>query len=182
MTENFTFRRAKPGDDELVDHWFHAPHVVEFWGDASTNIADFRNTMSGDSDLFNYWIALDQNQGNDTPICLLITTNAATGMPEHLAPFLPETGEAWTLDVLIGPVEYIGRGIAVKVLESFLRHIQHLNGDLQTVFIDPEANNPRAIHVYEKAGFQKISTFSPLNGPFRGRPHILMAYHCGQAE
>ena len=116
------------------------------------------------------------------PFCLLITTAATRDPPEHLAPFLPEPGEAWTLDILIGPPEYVGRGIATQMLESFLSHIQYQNRALRTVLIDPEANNSRAIHVYEKAGFQLVSEFVPSDGAFQGKPHVLMAYHYCQTR
>ena len=129
--------------------------------------------MTGVCAPFNYWIGQD----HIIPFCLLITTDATRDTPEHLAPFLPETGEAWTLDVLIGPPEYVGRGIATQMLESFLSHIQYQNRALRTVLIDPEANNSRAIHVYEKAGFQLVSEFVPSDGSFQGKPHVLMAYH-----
>lgn len=173
MTETFTFRRAELNDDGLISRWFHSPHVSEFWGEASKNIRDFRSAMTGVCALFNYWIGQDDT----IPFCLLITTDATRDTPEHLVPFLTETGEAWTLDVLIGPPEYVGRGIATQMLESFLSHIQYQNRALRTVLIDPEANNSRAIHVYEKAGFELVSEFVPSDGAFQGQPHVLMAYH-----
>ena len=173
MTKTFTFRRAELNDDGLISRWLHSPHVSEFWGESSKNIRDFRSAMTGVCALFNYWIGQDDT----IPFCLLITTDATRDTPEHLAPFLPETGEAWTLDVLIGPPEYVGRGIATQMLESFLSHIQYQNRALRTVLIDPEANNSRAIHVYEKAGFQLVSEFVPSDGSFQGKPHVLMAYH-----
>jgi len=169
----YSFRPAGQDDEDMIRRWFGSPHVMEFWGDTDTNIGDFLNTMSGSDDLFNYWIG----QYGDIPFCLLITTNAATGEPRHLTPHLPETGDAWTLDILIGPVEYLGRGLAVPLMQAFLHHAQRLNPSLRTVFIDPEADNPRAIHVYEKAGFRKISEFAPTDGPFQGQPHVLLAYH-----
>jgi len=178
LTEFFSFRRAELNDDGLISRWFHSPHVSEFWGDASANILDFRSAMTGVCTLFNYWIGRDDT----IPFCLLITTDATRDTPEHLAPFLPETGEAWTLDILIGPPEYVGRGIATQMLESFLSHIQYQNRALRTVLIDPEANNSRAIHVYEKAGFQLVSEFVPSDGAFQGKPHVLMAYHYYQTK
>ena len=178
MTEIFSFRRAELNDDGLISRWFHSPHVSEFWGDAPANIRDFRSAMTGVCALFNYWIGRDDT----IPFCLLITTDATRDTPEHLESLLPETGEAWTLDVLIGPPEYVGRGIATQMLESFLSHIQYQNRALRTVLIDPEANNSRAIHVYEKAGFQLVSEFVPSDGAFQGKPHVLMAYHYYQTK
>ncbi len=173
MTEIVSFRRAELNDDRLISRWFHSPHVSEYWGEASKNIRDFRRAITGVCALFNYWIGQDDT----IPFCLLITTDATRDTPEHLAPFLPVTGDAWTLDALIGPSEYVGRGIATQMLESFLSHIQHQNRALRTVLIDPEANNSRAIHVYEKVGFQLVSEFVPSDGAFQGKPHVLMAYH-----
>jgi RimJ/RimL family protein N-acetyltransferase len=178
LTEIVSFRRAELNDDGLISRWFHSPHVSEFWGEASKNIRDFRDAMLGIYSLFNYWIGQDDTM----PFCLLITTDATRDTPEHLAPFLPETGEAWTLDVLIGPPEYVGRGIATQMLKSFLSHIRYQNRALRTVLIDPEANNSRAIHVYEKAGFQLVSEFVPSDGVFQGKPHVLMAYHYYQTK
>ena len=178
MTEIFSFRRAELNDDGLISRWFHSPHVNEFWGEAPKNSRDFRDAMSCVCSLFNYWIGQDDT----IPFCLLLTTDATRDTPEHLAPFLPETGEAWTLDILIGPPEYVGRGIATQMLESFLSHIQYQNRALRTVLIDPEANNSRAIHVYEKAGFQLVSEFVPSDGAFQGKPHVLMAYHYYQTK
>ena len=123
MTETFSFRRAELSDDGLISNWFHSSHVSEFWGEASTNIRDFKDAMTGVYGLFNYWIGQDDTM----PFCLLITTDATRDTPEHLKPLLPETGEAWTLDVLIGPPEYVGRGIATQMLEFFLSHIQYLS-------------------------------------------------------
>ncbi len=37
------------------------------------------------------------------------------------------------------------------------------------------ATNTRAIHVYEKAGYRKVSEFAPASGPLAGEPHILMS-------
>ncbi len=176
--EIVSFRRAELNDEELISRWFHSPHVSEYWGEASTNIRDFRSTMTGVGVLFHYWIGQD----GTIPFCLLITTDATRDTPEHLAPFLPETGDAWTLDVLIGPPEYVGRGIATEMLESFLSHLQCQNRALRTVLIDPEANNSRAIHVYEKAGFHLVSEFVPSDGAFQGKPHVLMAYHYCQTN
>ena len=173
MDNNFTFRWADESDHERVHGWFAMPHVSEYWGDAGTNTQDFDDSMNGVSNLFNYWIG---EQG-DEPFCLMITTDAASGEPEHLMPHLARAGDTWTLDVLIGPLEFMGRGLAVPMLQAFLNHIRQQNPSINAVLIDPEANNPRAIHVYEKAGFRKVSEFTPTEGEHKGLLHILMALH-----
>jgi hypothetical protein len=40
--------------------------------------------------------------------------------------------------------------------------------------IDPNTNNPRAIHVDEKAGFQIMCEFNSNKGYFAGDPGVVM--------
>ncbi len=170
--QHFSFRQAGPDDGELIATWFGSPHVTEFWGESDVNIRAFADRMSGIDDLFDYWIGCVE----DIPFSLLLTSNAATDEPEHLMPYQPEMGEAWTLDVLIGDEDYIGRGLAVPMIRAFMEHAKTINPALTKMFIDPEERNNRAKHVYEKAGFETVSIFFPVDGPFSGKPHNLMAY------
>lgn len=73
-----------------------------------------------------------------------------------------------TLDLLIGEEKYLGRGLATGVVKGF---IQSVLSDSDIIFIDPEASNTKAIHVYEKVGFKKIDDFIASWHPV---PHILM--------
>lgn len=173
MKTPYTFRRANSTDDVLIESWFRSPHVMEFWGDPVVNMGDFRDNTTGTATLYDYWIG----EEGHTPFCLLITSDAAHDTPDHLAPYLSDVGDVWTLDVLIGPESYMGRGIAAKMIEGFLSYTRDVNPNLQLMLIDPEENNPRAIHVYEKAGFRRASTFTPETGPFQGKAHVLLAYH-----
>jgi len=43
--------------------------------------------------------------------------------------------------------------------------------------IYPDENNPRAYHVYEKAGFSPAANFKPLKGVFEGKATHLMVKH-----
>jgi len=39
---------------------------------------------------------------------------------------------------------------------------------LYSIFIDPDKNNPRAKHVYSKAGFSEVGEYNPSAGAFIG--------------
>ena len=43
--------------------------------------------------------------------------------------------------------------------------------DVEEVLIDPEASNSRAVHVYEKVGFNILGEFIPSHSP---HPHYMM--------
>ncbi len=79
-----------------------------------------------------------------------------------------EYNKIFTLDILIGPKEFLGKGLAHIMIQKFI-----LDKFPQADFflIDPEQVNVKAIHVYEKAGFRKIGDFIPS---FDSTPHIMM--------
>ncbi len=77
-------------------------------------------------------------------------------------------GHAITLDIFIGNPNYLGRGLAPQIIKTFLK--THF-GDISEVFIDPEESNQRAVHVYQKTGFQIIDQFI---APWHPVPHYLM--------
>ena len=79
-----------------------------------------------------------------------------------------EGNETITLDLLIGPKEFIGRGLGHPMIQEFLfDKFPHVD----KVLIDPGVSNTRAIHVYEKVGFKKIEQFVPEYDPV---PHWMM--------
>lgn len=74
--------------------------------------------------------------------------------------------EQSTLVRLHGDLNYLGKGLGVQMIKEFLLS-QFANK--REVFIDPEATNTRAIHVYEKVGFYKVGEFIAKWHPV---PHI----------
>lgn len=74
----------------------------------------------------------------------------------------------FTLDLLIGPKEFLGKGLSSKMIRAFiLDKFSHAD----YFIIDPEKSNQKAIHVYENAGFKMIEEFCPAYNPV---PHIMM--------
>lgn len=84
-------------------------------------------------------------------------------------PFLESDGKTLTLDYLIGNKKYLGKGLSYLTINEFKNF---LDDQVSALLIDPESNNTKAIHVYEKAGFNKVSTFVPDEGDFSGKSHI----------
>ena len=63
--------------------------------------------------------------------------------------------KAYAVDMFIGLPEYWNRGIGTAVMETLCRWLRD-SLRAQAVILDPRENNPRAIHMYHKAGFKKI--------------------------
>lgn len=135
----FYFEPAKPSQRALIHGWLKQTYIKEW-----IHGAGLQNTLNGLEKFFqgesntSYWIAHDK----DIPFAFLITS--------------PEGNDATTLDLFICDLNYLGKGIAVPMIQEFLIS-QFPN--VKRVLIDPEATNTRAIHVYHKAGFKIIGEF-----------------------
>lgn len=141
MSSNFrfTFKPVEVKDQHLVQEWLVQPHIAEW-----IHGIGLQNTLNGLEKFFRrecsatYWIAYDKN----IPFAFLITS--------------PEGNDATTLDLFICDLNYLGKGIAVPMIQEFL--ITQFS-NMNRVLIDPEATNKRAIHVYKKVGFKIIREF-----------------------
>ncbi len=135
----FDFAAAKPDQRELLHRWFDQKHIKEWMHGAG-----LQSTLNGLEKFFRgesattYWIGYD----HDVPFAFLITAPAGV--------------DAMTLDVFICDVRYLGRGLAVPMIRSFLLS---LFSHVKKVLIDPEATNTRAIHIYQKVGFRITGEF-----------------------
>jgi GNAT superfamily N-acetyltransferase len=135
----YIFKPVEVKDRLLVHEWLVQPYIAEW-----IHGIGLQNTLNGLEKFFQgesnttYWIGYDKN----TPFAFLITS--------------PEGNDATTLDLFICDLNYLGKGIAVPMIQEFLIS-QFPN--VKKVLIDPEATNKRAIHVYQKVGFKIISEF-----------------------
>ena len=136
---SFHFKPAKSTQRALIHGWLAQMHIKEW-----IHGVGLQNTLNGLEKFFQgsstttYWIAYDK----DIPFAFLITS--------------PEGNDATTLDLFICELNYLGKGIAVPMIQEFL--ISQFP-DVKKVLIDPEATNERAVHVYKKAGFKIIGEF-----------------------
>jgi aminoglycoside phosphotransferase (APT) family kinase protein len=136
---SFHFEPAKSSQRALLYQWFEQKHIKEWMHGVG-----LQNTLNGLEKFFQgesntiYWIAYDK----DTPFAFLITS--------------PEGTDATTLDLFICDLNYLGKGLAVPMIQEFLIS-QFPN--VKKVLIDPEATNVRAIHVYQKVGFKIVGEF-----------------------
>lgn len=135
----FIFKNVEAKNRSLVHEWLTQPHIAEW-----IHGVGLQNTLNGLENFFQgtsdttYWIGYDKN----IPFAFFITS--------------PEGNDATTLDLFICDLNYLGKGIAVPMIQQFLTS-QFPN--VKRVLIDPEATNARAIHVYKKAGFKIIGEF-----------------------
>lgn len=178
---NITFRRANRSDLDVIFSWLSASHVQEFWDNTQDHKDDILNFAHGRKDpstycdgKYIYWIA----KTNDHPFAMLMTIQETADDPidDIKLKHLSSTGNTYDIDFMIGDKNYVGKGYATITLIDFLNYfITELDGNADTFLIDPAVDNPRAKHVYMKAGFEYIDDFL-MSGDVSGagKPHHLL--------
>ncbi|MBY0463060.1 MAG: acetyltransferase [Alphaproteobacteria bacterium] len=174
------FEKANLSHESCIFSWLANHHVQEFWDNSEDHRKDILIFINGRKEpspyangIFDYWIGSIDNH----PYCLLMTSEImpTDSIPEIWKPHLSKKGKTFSLDFAIGDENYVGKGLGPHTLISFTGFIQtKIDSSIDTFIIDPAANNPRAKHVYEKAGFEAVAEFIRDIGFFKGLNHFLM--------
>lgn len=142
----FCFKPMDKSQHGLVHAWIHQPHINEWLhGEGLSNtLKDIEQFLNNGESWATHWIAYD----NEVPFAYLITSgiDQSEEYPEG----------AITLDLFICRLDYIGKGLSVQMIHEF---ILSQFSEAKMVLIDPEIANERAVHVYQKAGFEIIGEF-----------------------
>lgn len=178
---NIHFEKAKPKHADLIFTWLAQPHIMEFW--------DWDNTPEYKQNILNslhgknqhyfygttlYWIASFDKDPYGFLLSEIFQKDQDDLSPLHKQ-YLSKSGHTIGLDFGIGNTKYLGTGLAAPTLNAFV-HFYHTQIDplADTFFTDPDQNNPRAEHVYAKAGFERVGQYNPQAGAFIGQISYLM--------
>lgn len=168
LTPTITFRPATSSDEERILQWLKRPDVAIWWQDDGRTLRDLRLFVKGKTSEFQHWLGFI----GETPYAYLMTSEV-TAEDELCWRHREPEGRALTLDYLIGDESFLGKGLGAQTLKAFAESQAQ---NVTTFMLDPNPENERAVHVYEKVGFRKVEEFTPDSGPFSGKPHILMKW------
>lgn len=175
----FKFQRAGLKHKDTIFSWLNEAHIKEFWDNSPEHREDILIFMRGRSTsstyfngIFTYWVG----SINLEPFSLIMTAEVLEDedTPNSWIKHLSKIGKTYSLDFCIGNKKYLGKGLAASTLRAFTDHFQKENQEADTFIIDPDESNPRAAHVYEKAGFKFVEKFSVEKGVFKGQNSWLM--------
>ena len=180
IPHSYTFCRLTFAHLDMVMSWLDAPHMKLTWDNSPAHREDIvcfaggRQTPSSYFDgIFTYWIG----HVDDAPHALLLTAPVCPSddLPalwkKHL---LPQT-HTFSIDFGIGEARFLNKGHAGPTLKAFMEFFPTAHQDrVDAFFIDPSTQNPKAAHVYGKAGFEEVGTFVPTEGAFVGDTSRLM--------
>lgn len=168
--KNLDYREATQSDLSMLKGWLSLPHVIKwFHGAGLQNAIDgLHDFVAHNSAIGSYWVA----ETGGIPFALLITSYADSADAHYDA--ISFAGEKIvTLDLLIGPEGFLGKGYGSILIYDFLKR---QFSDATDFVIDPEVANARAVRVYEKIGFvvkkEFIASWHPV-------PHYLMHVSAG---
>ena len=173
-----SFEKASPSHIDIIFHWLAEPHMMEFWDNTQAHKDDILNFIHGQKQHYfegttHYWIGLNDN----IPYAFVLSDilKSEQDLPDIYREYLSLSGHTISLDFGIGNKDFLGKGLGAKTLCAFMDFYQnHIDPLADTFCIDPDKNNPRAKHVYKKAGFEEVGNYSPTEGAFIGQMSSLM--------
>lgn len=168
-----TFQKLSEHHLTDVWNWLEEPHVTEFWDNSQEHKDDIINFTHGRQTPssycggeYVYWIAYTTN----VPFAMMMSIREtyASDICEEKKESLSKTGNTYSLDMMIGNVDSLGKGFASQTLIVFIDFLRKdIDPKADTFLIDPVCTNKKAIHIYEKAGFDYATDFV-MDGDYSG--------------
>ena len=137
------FRKLDRGDLPLMHRWLNTPHVVEWWDDEA---------LSLDEIIAKYSPRIDGKE--DVRCFVIVLVDAPIGYIQEY----PAGDNSAGIDLFIGEIEFLHRGLGAPIIWQFLNDIVFANPVVESCIIDPSVSNRGAIRAYEKAGFRFYKT------------------------
>lgn len=163
-----SFRRLLSSDLHLIHRWLNAEHVSRWYGKQKPTFekvvqkycAKIRALDQSDPYLISY---------AGSPIGYIQTYRIADH-PDYNR-YVQADDQTAGVDLYIGEVAFVHKGVGTAVLTKFLTEVVFLNEDITSCVIGPEPKNRAAIQCYLKVGFQYFKT---VQLPEEPEPEYLM--------
>ena len=153
MPDEIAFRPVRAADFPLLRRWLEAPHLREWWGDPDEELGFIRDMVEGRDTTRPYLFALDGEPVGYIQYWFIGHHQNETWIKDH--PWLAELpAETVGVDLSIGVAELLSRGIGSAALKAFIRRLR--DEGHETIIIDPDPENKRAVRAYMKAGFRPM--------------------------
>lgn len=151
--EELRVRSLLPKDLPFLKKWLTDDRVLEFYGgrDQKLNELDIiREYYEEDNEIATRLIV----ECNDIPIGYVQVYDM---IDEYYDSYhYDKKGEVvYCMDQFIGEPDYWNKGIGTRFMKMILEYLVN-EKSAKAVILDPHQNNPRAVRVYEKAGFKII--------------------------
>lgn len=148
-----TFRLLEVADCDLVARWRAAPHVIPWFGESEAHDAEaaaYRAYVDGTAGKQGH-IALEDGE----PVAF-VESYTIRDRPQYFANLKVSDRGAAGIDLFIGPVAALGRGLGEPIVSGFLTEVLFTRPDVTACYVAPDVRNSRSIKVFERAGFVRL--------------------------
>ena len=140
-------------DLPLMQRWLDMPHVKEWWGEQDVELGYIRDMIEGRDTTRPFIFSIDGIPVGYIQYWFIGHHQNAEWLPDH--PWLAELpADAIGVDLTIGDPDRLAQGIGSGALRVFVNRL--IDQGYETIIIDPDPKNLRAVRAYEKAGFRAI--------------------------
>jgi RimJ/RimL family protein N-acetyltransferase len=146
MRAKITFKKLSLDDCACLHRWLQLAHVRLFWDDGHRSLQQVQEYYWRDDSIKRYLFFIDDKPAG------YIQSYVIARAHEYGKFSLPD-GKTLGVDYFIGNEDFLGKGWALFILKRF---ISFRCKGIERVIVDPEPENKKAIHIYEKCGFKKI--------------------------
>ena len=168
---NILFEKAALQHIDIIFSWLQEKHIQEFWDNSQNHKDDILNFIHKMPQKYfagttKYWVGYIDGKPYAFILSDILERNQTDLSEVHLAN-MSQVGHTISLDFGIGNKKYLGCGLGAPTLSAFVTFYKdEVDNKADTFFIDPDENNPRAIRVYNKAGFNKAGQYEVTEGCF----------------
>lgn len=153
----------------LLKDWLEAPHMREWWGEPEEELGFIEDMVEGRDTSQPFIFKLDGEPTGYIQYWFLGHHQNEKWLKDNpwLAAFPPE---AIGVDLLIGKETMLSKGVGSATLRQFTSGLAEEG--YETIIIDPDTGNGRAIRAYEKAGYRPVPELKGKTGDT-----LIMKYH-----
>jgi aminoglycoside 6'-N-acetyltransferase len=149
-----SFRALERSDFPLLQRWLSEPHVDAWWHD-TLDLAGLEQKYGRRIDgIEPTHVFIIEYQSR--PIGW-IQWYRWSDYPKHAAELQAEPNAAG-IDLSIGEVSVVGKGIGSSAIREFILNVVSAEPDITAIVTDPEERNGRSCRAFEKAGFIRVRT------------------------
>lgn len=152
-THSISFRPATHADFPMLRGWMEKPHWRQWWGDMEEELAYIKEMIEGRDTTRPYIFAVDGEPLGYIQVWF-IADQIEAGWAEDEKWLTMVPANAVGVDLSIGYAERLDQGLGTAALRAFTLDLA-VQG-YQTILIDPDQANLRAVRCYEKAGYRAL--------------------------
>jgi len=145
----------------LLRGWLSQPHIREWWGDPDTELGHIRDMVEGRDTTRPFLILEDGIPVGYIQYWFIGHHQNQSWLTDH--PWLAELPrEAVGVDLSIGEPDKLSKGLGSEALTAFVAMLRASGHE--TIVIDPDPNNARAVRAYRRAGFHPVPSLLGRTG------------------